>query len=188
MKNAKGCFGSDVVERGIRSHMTQLDTRRWWWRVTSWARHEALLQAVLPVGRFSRTIGLFFFRWVAGNFLLLQVAVFVLVLSKFMRFYGLFLLNNCSIIEYSVCRFCWGSENCFDLKQSHAVFLDPFCSLDVRTNEPSVEITWSFLCDRMGNNVDRILTGRRGGLQWSHHTRGGSSQEVQGGGDFSNIW
>jgi len=28
MKNAKGCFGSDVVARSIRSHMTQLDTRR----------------------------------------------------------------------------------------------------------------------------------------------------------------
>ena len=35
MKNAKGCFGSDVVARSIRSHMTQLDTRRWWWRLTS---------------------------------------------------------------------------------------------------------------------------------------------------------
>jgi len=46
MKNgkAKGCFGSDVVARSICSHMTQLDTRRWWWRVTSWLRHEALLQ------------------------------------------------------------------------------------------------------------------------------------------------
>ena len=29
MKNAKGCFGSDVVARNIRSHMTQLDTRQW---------------------------------------------------------------------------------------------------------------------------------------------------------------
>jgi len=43
-KNAKGCFGSDVVARSIRSHMTQLDTCRWWWRVTSWVRHEAQLQ------------------------------------------------------------------------------------------------------------------------------------------------
>jgi len=33
MKNEKGCFGSDVVARSIRSDMTQLDTRRWWWRV-----------------------------------------------------------------------------------------------------------------------------------------------------------
>jgi len=44
MKNAKGCFGSDVVARSIHSHMIQLDTRRWWCCVTSWARHEALLQ------------------------------------------------------------------------------------------------------------------------------------------------
>ena len=44
MKNAKGCFGSDVVAWSIRSHMTQLDTRQWWWRVTSWVKHEALLQ------------------------------------------------------------------------------------------------------------------------------------------------
>jgi len=29
MKNAKGCFGGDVVARSIRSHMTQLDTRQW---------------------------------------------------------------------------------------------------------------------------------------------------------------
>ena len=29
VKNVKGCFGSDVVARSIRSHMTQLDTRRW---------------------------------------------------------------------------------------------------------------------------------------------------------------
>jgi len=28
MKNAKGSFGSDVVARSIRNHMTQLDTRR----------------------------------------------------------------------------------------------------------------------------------------------------------------
>jgi len=27
MKNANGCFGSDVVARCIRSHMIQLDTR-----------------------------------------------------------------------------------------------------------------------------------------------------------------
>jgi len=39
MKNAKGSFGSDVVARSIRSHMTQLDTRRWWWCVMSWVRH-----------------------------------------------------------------------------------------------------------------------------------------------------
>jgi len=39
MKNAQGCFGSDVVARSIRIHKTQLDTRRWWWRVTSWVRH-----------------------------------------------------------------------------------------------------------------------------------------------------
>jgi len=25
MKNAKGCFGSDVVARNIRGHVTQLD-------------------------------------------------------------------------------------------------------------------------------------------------------------------
>ena len=43
MKNAKGCFGSDVVARNIRSHMTQLDTRQWWWRVTSWVKHDGLL-------------------------------------------------------------------------------------------------------------------------------------------------
>jgi len=36
MKNAKGCFGSDVEAWSIRNNMTQLDTRRWWWRVTSW--------------------------------------------------------------------------------------------------------------------------------------------------------
>jgi len=49
--------------------------------------------AVLPVGRFSRTIGLLS-RCVAGNSLLLRVAFFFgLVLSKFMRFFGLFLLN-----------------------------------------------------------------------------------------------
>ena len=28
MKNAKGCFGGDVVARSIRNHMTQLDTHR----------------------------------------------------------------------------------------------------------------------------------------------------------------
>jgi len=36
MKNAKGCFGNDVVARSIRSHMTQLDTCQWWWHITSW--------------------------------------------------------------------------------------------------------------------------------------------------------
>ena len=44
MKNATGCCGSDVVARSMRSHVTQLDTWGWWWRVTSWLRHEALLQ------------------------------------------------------------------------------------------------------------------------------------------------
>jgi len=44
MKNAKGCFDSDVVARSIRNHMTQLDTRRWWWRVTSWVRHGAVVK------------------------------------------------------------------------------------------------------------------------------------------------
>ena len=29
MKNATGCFGSDVVVQSIRSHMTQLDTCPW---------------------------------------------------------------------------------------------------------------------------------------------------------------
>jgi len=38
MKNAKDCFG-DVVARSIRSHMTQLDTSQWWWRVTSRVKH-----------------------------------------------------------------------------------------------------------------------------------------------------
>jgi len=33
MKNAKGCFGRDEMARSTRSLMTQLDTRRWWWRV-----------------------------------------------------------------------------------------------------------------------------------------------------------
>jgi len=33
MKNAKDCFGSDAVARSVRSHMTQLDTRQWWWCV-----------------------------------------------------------------------------------------------------------------------------------------------------------
>jgi len=44
MKNAKGCFGSDAVARSMRSHMIQLDTRRWRWRMTSWVRHEVMLQ------------------------------------------------------------------------------------------------------------------------------------------------
>jgi len=35
MKNAQGCFGSDVVARSTGSHVTQPDTCRWWWRVTS---------------------------------------------------------------------------------------------------------------------------------------------------------
>jgi len=35
MKHSKGCFGSDVVARRMRSHMTLLDTRRQWWRVKS---------------------------------------------------------------------------------------------------------------------------------------------------------
>jgi len=39
MRNAKVCFGSDVGARSIRSHMTQLDTHKWWWRVTSWEKH-----------------------------------------------------------------------------------------------------------------------------------------------------
>ena len=43
MENAKGCFGSDEVAWSIRNHMSQLDTRRWWWRVTSWVRHGALV-------------------------------------------------------------------------------------------------------------------------------------------------
>ena len=30
-------------EAYVRSHMSQLDTRRWWWRVTSWVRHWALV-------------------------------------------------------------------------------------------------------------------------------------------------
>ena len=50
MKNAKGWFGSDVVVRSIRSHMTQLDTHRWWWHVMSWVRHEALLQVKMHRG------------------------------------------------------------------------------------------------------------------------------------------
>jgi len=45
MKNAKRCFGSDVLARSIHNHMTQLDTCRRWCRVTSWVRQEALLQA-----------------------------------------------------------------------------------------------------------------------------------------------
>jgi len=35
MENAKGCFGSDIVAQSICSHKTRLDTRQWWWRVTS---------------------------------------------------------------------------------------------------------------------------------------------------------
>jgi len=33
-------------ENGINDILQtfQLDTSRWWWRVTSWVRHEALLQ------------------------------------------------------------------------------------------------------------------------------------------------
>ena len=42
MKNAKVCFDSDVDARSIRNHMMHLDTFRWWWRVTSWVRPEAL--------------------------------------------------------------------------------------------------------------------------------------------------
>ena len=62
--------------------------------------------AVLPVRRFSLKIGLFFslchgkFSTVAG------CGFFGQVLSKFMRFFGLLLLNKFSIIEYSFCRFC----------------------------------------------------------------------------------
>jgi len=37
MKNTKNCFGSEWREA---SHKNQLDTCRWWWRMTSWARHE----------------------------------------------------------------------------------------------------------------------------------------------------
>jgi len=33
-----------VVARSIGGHVTRRDTCRWWWRVTSWLRHEALLQ------------------------------------------------------------------------------------------------------------------------------------------------
>jgi len=134
--------------------------------------------AVLPVRRFSLKIGLFFslchgkFSTVAG------CGFFGQVLSKFMRFFGLLLLNKFSIIEYSFCRFCWGSENCFDFKQCDAGFVVRFCSLDLRTIIPSREITWSFVCDLMGNSVVRILTGQGDGLLWSHHTRGRSSQEV----------
>ena len=129
------------------------------------------------LGGFPSQLGCFF-RWVAGNILLLRVAVFLQVLSKFMRFFGLFLLNNFSITECSFCRFCWDSENCFDFKQCDAGFVVRLCSLAVRTIIPSLEITWSFVCDRMGDSVDRILTGQGGGLLWSHHTRVGSSQEV----------
>jgi len=51
MKNAKCCFGSDVVVRSIRNVVTWLlDTCRWWWRVTSWVRHEALLQVTMHRG------------------------------------------------------------------------------------------------------------------------------------------
>ena len=133
--------------------------------------------SVLPVGRFSRTIGLFF-RCVAGNFLLLRVAFSWASFIKVHAFFGLLLLNNFSVIEYSFSRFYWSSENCFDLKQCDAIFLVRFCSLDVRTNITSLEITWSIVCDRMGNSVDHILTGQGGGLLWSHHTRGGSSQAI----------
>ena len=99
-----------------------------------------------------------FFGCVAVNFLLLRFAVFGLLLSKFVRFFGLFLLNNFSIKEYSFCQFCWGSEICFDLKQCFAGFLVRFCSLGVRTNISSLGKTWSFvwLCDRMGNSGDLI--------------------------------
>jgi len=46
MRNAKGCFGSDVAVRSIRSQMSQLGTCQWWWRVTSWVRPEALLHII----------------------------------------------------------------------------------------------------------------------------------------------
>jgi len=39
MKNAKGCFDSDIVAWSICSHMTQLDIHRWWWHMMSWVRH-----------------------------------------------------------------------------------------------------------------------------------------------------
>ena len=59
---------------------------------------------MLPVGRFSRTIGLVF-RCVAGNFLLLRVAFFWAVFAKYF-----------GTKKYNFCRFCCGSEICFDLK------------------------------------------------------------------------
>jgi len=37
-----------------------------------------------------------------------------------------------------------------------AVFLVRFCSLDVRSNRSSLKITWSYVCDRMVNSIDRI--------------------------------
>jgi len=43
MKNAKGYFGSNVGARSIRNHMTQLDMCWWWWCVTSWVKHGALV-------------------------------------------------------------------------------------------------------------------------------------------------
>ena len=43
IKYVKGCFGNDVVGRIIRNDMNQLDTRWWWWHVTSWVRHETLV-------------------------------------------------------------------------------------------------------------------------------------------------
>ena len=141
------------------------------------AQHRQPINQCCQLDGFPAQLGCFF-RCVAGNFLLLRIAVYWVSFIKVHGFLGLFLLNNFSIIEYSFCRFCWGSENCFDLKQCDAGFLVRFCSLDVRTNIPSLEITWSFVCDRIGNSVDRILTGQEGGLLWSHHTRGASSQEV----------
>ena len=51
MKNAKGCLGSDVVARNIRSHMTQLDTRQWWWKINFFCilqQHDSKLALFTP--------------------------------------------------------------------------------------------------------------------------------------------
>ena len=54
-------------------------------------RHVTLYLAVLPAGRFSRTVGLVF-PLRCGKFLAVAGCVFLgLVLSKFIRFFGLFL-------------------------------------------------------------------------------------------------
>jgi len=110
--------------------------------------HVVLYCAVLTVGRFSHTIGLFVYC-VAGNFLLLRVALLWDSFIKVYAVFGLFWRNiflSKSIVFVNLAEVAWFVLTWSDVI---AAFFVRFCSLDARSNRSSLEITWSRACDPM---------------------------------------